>query len=68
MKAWYDKKSVAREFQTGGRVLVLLPVVGLALQAKFSGPYEVGRKLSGTDYMIRTPDRRKNLCVSHTHA
>uniref|UniRef100_A0A671VWW5 Gypsy retrotransposon integrase-like protein 1 n=1 Tax=Sparus aurata TaxID=8175 RepID=A0A671VWW5_SPAAU len=65
MKVRYDKKSVARAFQSGDRVLVLLPVVGSALQAKFSGPYLVDRQLSETDYVIRTPDRRKKTRVCH---
>lgn len=46
MKINYDKKSVARTFQEGDRVLVLLPVVGSTLQAKFCGPYVVDQKLS----------------------
>ena len=65
MKVRFDKKSVARVFQSGDHVLVLLPVVGSALQAKFSGPYLVDRQLSETDYVIRTPDRRKKTCVCH---
>lgn len=56
MKINYDKKSVARIFQEGDRVLVLLLVVGSTLQAKFSGPYVVDQKLSETNYVIQTPD------------
>lgn len=55
MKNQFDKRSVARTFQSGDRVLVLLPVVGSALQAKFSGLYVTDRKLSETDYVIQTP-------------
>lgn len=65
MKHHYDKKSVARTFQSGDQVLILLPVVGSGLQAKFSGPYVVDRKLSETDYVILTPDRRKKTRVCH---
>lgn len=65
MKTRFDKKSVARTFQPGDRVLVLLPVVGSALQAKFSGPYVVDRKVSETDYVIQTPDRKKKTRVCH---
>lgn len=67
MKVTYDKKSVVRTFQSGERVLVLLPVVGSGLQAKFSGPYVVDRKLSDTDYVIRTPDRRRKTRVCHVN-
>lgn len=65
MKENYDRKSVARSFQSGDCVLVLLPIVGAALQAKFSGPYVVDRKLSETDYLIQTPDRKKTSCAVH---
>ncbi|KAL2085082.1 hypothetical protein ACEWY4_018402 [Coilia grayii] len=65
MKTRYDRKSVDRSFQPGDKVLVLLPVVGSALQAKFSGPYEVESKLSTTDYVIRTPDRKRKTRVCH---
>lgn len=65
MKRHFDRKSVSRSFQVGDKVLVLLPVVGSALQAKFSGPYEVLSKLSETDYAIHTPERRRKSRVCH---
>ncbi len=49
------------------KVLVLLPIVGSALSARFSGPYEVLRKLSNTDYVICTPDRKRKFCVCHVN-
>ena len=39
-------------------LFVFLPIPGSALQAKFTGPYVIEKKLSETDYVIRTPDRR----------
>ena len=48
-------------------MLVLLPVVGSCLQAKFCCPYEVERKLSDTDYVIKTPDRKKKSRVCHAN-
>ena len=39
MKVWYDRKAKSRCFEPGDRVLVLFPVVGNPLQAKYSGPY-----------------------------
>ncbi len=56
MKAHFDKKSVKRNFQPGELVLVLLPVQGKAMQAKFDGAYEIESQLSETDYIVRTPD------------
>lgn len=58
MKARFDKKSVVRTFAPGEKVLVLLPVTGSNLRARFSGPYEVDRKISDTNYVVKTPDRK----------
>uniref|UniRef100_A0A3Q3RXN3 Integrase catalytic domain-containing protein n=1 Tax=Mastacembelus armatus TaxID=205130 RepID=A0A3Q3RXN3_9TELE len=68
MKDRYDKRSVTRIFQPGDRVLVLLPIVGSGLQAKFSGRYVVDRQLSETDYVIQTPDRKKTTRVCHINS
>lgn len=65
MKCRYDKKSVKRNFLPGDLVLVLLPIPGTALQAKFTVPYTVEKKLSETNYIISTPDRRKKTRVCH---
>ena len=66
-KSHFDHKSVLRSFQVGDKVFVLLPVVGSALQAKFSGPYEVLSKLSETDYAIHTPERRRKSRICHVN-
>ncbi|KAI2655857.1 Retrovirus-related Pol polyprotein [Labeo rohita] len=47
MKRRYDKHAVVRNFLPGEKVLVLLPVLGAALAARFSGPYVVKSKVSG---------------------
>ena len=65
MKVWYDRKAKSRCFEPGDRVLVLFPVVGNPLQAKYSGPYKVVRKISDTNYLVKTPDRRKETQVCH---
>lgn len=67
MKRRFDKKAVERQFNAGDKVLVLLPVPGSALTAKFSGPYDVERKFSETDYIIRTPDRRQKTRLCHVN-
>ena len=56
MKVWYDRKAKSRCFEPGDRVLVLFPVVGNPLQAKYSGPYKVVKKISDTNYLVKTPD------------
>lgn len=65
MKSRYDKKSVLRVFQPGDKVLVLLPLPGSSLHARFSGPYTVERKISDTDYVVQTPDRKRKSRVCH---
>ena len=55
----------SRCFEPGDRVLVLFPVVGNPLQAKYSGPYKVVKKISDTNYLVKTPDRRKETQVCH---
>lgn len=67
MKKRYDRSAVARSFEVGDQVLVLLPIQGSALSARFSGPYAIEEKLSETDYVIRTPDRRRQSRVCHVN-
>ena len=63
MKVWYDREAKSRCFEPGDRVLVLFPVVGNPLQAKYSGPYKVVKKISDTNYLVKTPGRRKETQV-----
>ena len=65
IKVWYDRKAKSRCFEPGDRVLVLFPVVGNPLQAKYSGPYKVVKKISDTNYLVKTPGRRKETQVCH---
>ncbi len=65
MKERFDRNVVFRSFSEGDQVLVLLPVQGAALQARFSGPYVIDKKLSDTNYVVRTPDRRRKTRLCH---
>ena len=65
MKSWYDKKAKTRAFAPGDKVLVFLPLPGSSLQARYSGPYTVLRKVNDLDYVIATPDRRKGSRMCH---
>ena len=56
MKVWYDRKGKSRCFEPGDRVLVLFPVVGNPLQAKYSGPYKVVNPFT-TRYSLTSPQR-----------
>ena len=64
IKVWYDEKARERTFDVGDKVLVLLPIAGNPLQAKYHGPYTVKRRVNNVDYVVSTPDRRKQrqLC------
>lgn len=63
MKLRYDKCSLQLNFQPGDKVLVLLPVPGSPMQARFSGPYQ--KKLNDTNYAVSTPDRKRKSRVCH---
>ena len=65
MKRRFDEAAVERSFKAGDQVLVLLPIRGSALSARFSGPFVVLEKLSETNYAIGTPDRRRKSRVCH---
>lgn len=67
MKRRHDKKAVLRVFREGDKVLALLPVTGTALNARFAGPYVVKHRLSETDYVIETPERRRKTRVCHVN-
>ena len=41
----------------------MFPVVGNPLQAKYSGPFKVVKKIRDTNYLVRTPDVTKHKCV-----
>ena len=65
MKHYYDRSAVSRSFEVGDKVLVLLPTTSSVFAAKFSGPYAVKERLSDTDYVLCTPDRRRKTRVCH---
>ena len=65
MKEQYDKGTKERQLRTGDKVLILLPVPGEPLRAKFCGPYEVEKKVNDLNYVVSTPDRRKTKRLCH---
>jgi hypothetical protein len=65
MKDTFDRKAQQRTFVVGDKVLVLFPVLGKPLQAKFSGPYEVVKQINTWNYVVKTPDRRKKTQICH---
>jgi len=67
MKTWYDRKARQRTLQPGDQALVLLPIHGSPLQARYCGPYTVEKKTSDVDYVINTPGRRKSTRLCHVN-
>ena len=55
----------SRSFQTGDQVLALLSVPGKPLQARYFGPYIVKDKVSDLNYIVNTPDGRRNTQLCH---
>ena len=66
-KVWYDKKARSRSFELGQEILALLPLPGNPLQDKYCGPYTILEKLGYVDYLIDTPNRRKQNRVCHVN-
>ena len=65
MKNRYDQNSLSRTFKPGDKALALLPVPGRPLQARYFGPYIVDKKMSDLNYVLQTPDRRKQKQLCH---
>ena len=67
MKERYDKRAKYRSFSPGDEVLVLLPVQGQPLAARYSGPYVIEKQVGDLDYVVATPDRRKKAQFCHVN-
>ena len=65
MAEQYDKHAVQRSFVPGDKVLAIFPVTGKPLQARFHGPYQIHKKISEVNYVVLTPDRRKEKQLCH---
>ena len=68
MKTRYDKKTASQKFEPGDKVLVLLPIAGKPLQARYIGPYVVNKSKSENNYILITPDRCKDKEFCHINA
>ena len=65
MKLHYDINAQDKNFESGDKVLALLPIPGKPLQARYFGPYTVDKKLSDVNYIVNTPGRRKQKQLCH---
>ena len=67
MKRNFDKNTKERSFKSGDKVLALLPNPGRPHQARYFGPYTIEKKASDLNYIITTPDRRKQKQLCHNN-
>ena len=67
MKEKFDVKAKKRVFKEGDQVLVLLPLTGNQLEAKFVGPYTINQKVSEVNYAVDMPDRKKKQLLCHVN-
>ena len=65
MKVWYDKKAQKRTFKPGDKVLVILPIPGHPLQARYCGLYVIEKKVNEVVYVVHMPERRKQRGLCH---
>jgi len=64
---YYDLKTRVVEFEEGDLVLVLLPLIGKPLQARYCGSYKVLQRFNEVDYVIAMLDRWKTKRVIHVN-
>lgn len=64
MKGYY-KKAVEREIEEWDKVLILSPLCGQPLKAKYQGPYTIARKMDNLNYIVSTPYLRRRTQKCH---
>ena len=67
MKQRHDLHARERYFEPDDQVLALLSIPGRPLQARYVGPCTADQKISGVNYVINTPDRRKSQQLCHVN-
>lgn len=65
MKRSYNQKTKFRSFAHGDEVLMLLPLQGQSLVARYSCPYVVERRVGDLNYMVASTDRCKRAQLCH---
>lgn len=67
MKGRYNRDMVERSFCVGDKVLVFLPLSRLCLKAQFHGPYEIVKRTSNLNFVVKTPDCSKLRQMCHVN-
>ena len=65
IKLHFHENALNRNFDPGDKVVALLPIPGMPLQARYYGPYTAEKKLSDVKYIVNTPGRRKQKQLCH---
>ena len=65
MKQNSDKNTKERSFKSQYKVLAFSPIPGRPLQARYFGPFTVETEARDLNYIITTPDRRKQKQLCH---
>ena len=58
-KRYYDRKSKVRKFQSGEKVLILLPTDHNKLLMQWKGPFEVSSVIGLNDYKVKVKGKEK---------
>ena len=61
MRMHYDENAQDKNFESGDKVLSLLPIP----ESQEVSPFTVDKKLSGVNYVVNTPGRRKQKQLCH---
>ncbi len=63
----YDRAAQPREFQTGDRMMVLVPTAACKFLTTWKGPYMVVEKIGPVTYRVRQPGRRNPEQLYHVN-
>lgn len=67
MKARVDIRAVERVFEVGDQVLALVPQRKSGLSASFCGPYTINKKVGVRNYVLSTPEGRRQTRMCHVN-
>ena len=56
-KVYFDRRSSARRFTPGDKVLILLPTNPKKLLLQWKGPYTIAKRLNSVDYALKVGDK-----------
>ena len=66
-KTWYDQQAWNQSFKARDKISILLTVQGQPLQARYIGPFMIGKKINDVDYVVYTPGRCKEKCLCYVN-